>query len=96
MSVPTEAIAIGKNWRGELLRRLKDDGHKGCAYQGKLGERHPTEELLKDIATVINRDGENDLSNTMLRNLLFSDTINFLKNKEAEENAQYFEFKMIP
>ena len=88
MSVPSEAIAIGKSWREELHRRLNDDGYKGCAYQGKLGEWHPTEELLKDIAAVIYRDGKNDLLHTFLRKVLFSDTIKFFKNSEALENAQ--------
>ena len=88
MSVPSEAIAIGKSWREELHRRLKDDGYKGCAYQGMLGEWHPTEELLNDIAAEIYRDGKNDLKHTFLRKVLFSDTIKFFKNSEALENAQ--------
>ena len=85
MSVPSEAIAIGKSWREELHRRLIEDGKKGCAYQGKLGEWHPTEELLKDIAKVIYRDGENDLLHTFLRKVLISDTIKFFKNSEDNE-----------
>ena len=88
MSVPSEAIAIGKSWREELHRRLIEDGKKGCAYQGKLGEWHPTEELLKDIAKVIYRDGENDLLHRFLRKVLFSDTIKFFKNIESQENEQ--------
>ena len=83
MSVPSEAIAIGKSWREVLHRRLTDDGNKGCAHQGKLGEWHPTEELLKEIATEIYRDGENDLLHTFLRKVLVSDTIKFFKNSEA-------------
>lgn len=87
MSVPAEAIVIGKNWRTQLHQRLNDDGYKGCVYQGKHRAWHPTEELLNDIATEINRDGENDLSNTILRKVLVSDTIKFFENKETEVNT---------
>ena len=83
MSVHSEMITIVKSWRAELYRRLKDDGNKGCTYQVKLGEWHPTEELLKGIAASINRDGENDLSNTTLRKLLFSDITKFFQRQRS-------------
>ena len=66
-------------WKDELLQRLnvRNWNYDGCEYKGLLGEWHPTEELLRDIARAINRSGNNDLKDNTLRALLVDELNKF-------------------
>ena len=79
----TAKVEMVTLWRRELHKRLTE-GHwddKGCEYKDLLGEWHPTEALLCDIANAIDRSGCSDLKDNDLRNLLVYDITNFYKKR---------------
>ena len=73
-------------WRGELHKNLSGAlwNYNDCEYKCSLGEWHPTEALLRDIAKTINRSGHNDLKDNDLANLLVYDVTKFCKENNTK------------
>ena len=80
--VPKNTIEenIQNLWRAALIKKLDTDRWHGCAYQGLIGEWHPTEDLLQEIAKTLKRNYNQDL-NDKLRKYLVAATAKYQKEK---------------
>ena len=67
-------------WREALIKRLEVKRYHGCAYKGWLGEWHPTDELLRDIAVQLDRNYDKEMTDS-LRNYLVVATATYHKEK---------------
>ena len=61
---------IRKKWTKALLKRLENKRYGGCAYKGWLGQWHPTEKLLREIAEVIKRKYDDDMTDSLWKYLV--------------------------
>ena len=63
VSLETETeVGTRELWKEALLQKISTDRYHGCAYQGLIGECHPQEKLLREIAKILNRDYETDMT----------------------------------